>query len=86
MKDIKRAGEINTSSERWNRRRKEEKNVKNSKIRKYISVSVKTRIGYNKDKIEEWIPFLLAQDIDALTFACRTGKKCLSCQQDGVCV
>lgn len=42
---------------------------------KNISISVKTRIGYNKNQINEWIPFLLAQDIDALTIHARTRKE-----------
>lgn len=43
--------------------------------KKNISVSVKTRIGYNKNQIDEWIPFLLSQDIDALTVHARTRKE-----------
>ena len=43
--------------------------------KKKIPVSVKTRIGYNKSQIEEWIPFLLEQDIDALTIHARTRKE-----------
>jgi nifR3 family TIM-barrel protein len=35
-------------------------------------VSLKTRIGYNKDTIVEWIGFLLEQGLDALTIHCRT--------------
>jgi nifR3 family TIM-barrel protein len=42
---------------------------------KNISVSVKTRVGYNKSQIEEWIPFLLSQNIDALTIHARTRKE-----------
>lgn len=48
--------------------------IKDSK-KKSISVSVKTRIGYNKNQIEEWIPFLLSCDIDALTIHARTRKE-----------
>lgn len=43
--------------------------------KKNISVSVKTRIGYNKNQIEEWIPFLLSCDIDALIVHARTRKE-----------
>jgi len=43
--------------------------------KKKISVSVKTRIGYNKNQINEWIPFLLKQDIDALVIHARTRKE-----------
>ncbi len=43
--------------------------------KKKIPVSVKTRIGYNKNEINEWIPFLFSQDIDALTVHARTRKE-----------
>jgi len=42
---------------------------------KDIPVSVKTRIGFNKIKTEEWISFLLEQDIAALTVHLRTAKE-----------
>ncbi len=42
---------------------------------KDIAVSVKTRVGYNKVQIDEWIPFLLSQDIAALTVHARTRKE-----------
>lgn len=42
---------------------------------KSIPVSVKTRVGYNKDQTEEWAPFLLSQNIDALTIHARTRKE-----------
>ncbi|MEI6660448.1 MAG: tRNA-dihydrouridine synthase [bacterium] len=42
---------------------------------KSIPVSVKTRVGYNKVQIDEWVPFLLAQGIDALTIHARTRKE-----------
>lgn len=47
--------------------------IKDSK--KNVSISVKTRIGYNKNQIEDWIPFLLSQNIDALTVHARTRKE-----------
>jgi nifR3 family TIM-barrel protein len=40
-----------------------------------LPISVKTRIGYNKNEIETWIPALLAEDIAALTIHCRTRKE-----------
>ena len=40
-----------------------------------IPVSVKTRIGYNKNEISEWIPTLLKEDIAALTVHLRTRKE-----------
>ncbi len=40
-----------------------------------IAVSVKTRIGYNQNQIETWIPFLLSCNIDALTIHARTRKE-----------
>lgn len=42
---------------------------------KDVIVSVKTRIGYNKNQINEWIPFLLSQGIDMLTIHARTRKE-----------
>src|SRR6202012_1263538 len=42
---------------------------------KSIPVSVKTRVGYNTIQLEEWIPFLLNQDIAALTVHARTRKE-----------
>jgi len=64
MKDMKKAGEIIQA-------------VKNEikESRKKVSISVKTRVGYNKNQIEEWIPFLLSQNIDALTIHARTRKE-----------
>ncbi|MFC1615008.1 tRNA dihydrouridine synthase [Patescibacteria group bacterium] len=42
---------------------------------KNIPVSVKTRIGYNKDESETWIPLLLKTGIEALTIHARTRKE-----------
>jgi len=42
---------------------------------KNIPVSVKTRIGFNQITTEEWIGFLLGQDIAALTVHFRTVKE-----------
>ncbi len=40
-----------------------------------IPVSVKTRIGYNKDEIDTWVPVLLEENIAALTIHARTRKE-----------
>ncbi|MEI8269988.1 MAG: tRNA-dihydrouridine synthase [bacterium] len=40
-----------------------------------LPISVKTRIGYNKNEIETWISFLLEQNISALTVHLRTRKE-----------
>lgn len=40
-----------------------------------IPVSVKTRIGYNKNQIDEWIVFLLEQKLPVLTVHLRTRKE-----------
>ena len=40
-----------------------------------LPISVKTRVGYNKDEIDAWIPALLAEDIAALTIHARTRKE-----------
>jgi len=42
---------------------------------KEIPVSVKTRLGYNKNEMETWIPFLLQQNIAVLTVHLRTRKE-----------
>jgi nifR3 family TIM-barrel protein len=40
-----------------------------------IPVSVKTRVGFNKEEIDTWIPELLKEDISALTIHLRTAKE-----------
>lgn len=40
-----------------------------------LPVSIKTRIGYNKDEIDTWIAFLLEQKLPALTVHLRTRKE-----------
>lgn len=39
-----------------------------------IPVSVKTRLGYNKDELEEWLPAILQEEPAALTLHARTRK------------
>ncbi len=72
MKDMKKAGEIIQAVKDGINDPK--KNYAKGRARN-ISVSVKTRIGYNKNQIEVWIPFLLSCDIDALTVHARTRKE-----------
>ncbi|HEY0948134.1 MAG TPA: tRNA-dihydrouridine synthase family protein [Candidatus Paceibacterota bacterium] len=40
-----------------------------------IPVSVKTRIGYNQEAIDEWLPNLLEENLPALTVHLRTRKE-----------
>ncbi|HVT74929.1 MAG TPA: tRNA-dihydrouridine synthase [Candidatus Paceibacterota bacterium] len=40
-----------------------------------LPISVKTRIGYNKNEIATWIPEILAEKPAALTIHCRTRKE-----------
>ena len=40
-----------------------------------IPVSVKTRVGFNKEELDTWIPELLKEDISALTIHLRTAKQ-----------
>ena len=40
-----------------------------------LPVSVKTRVGYNRVTLDEWIPEILAEDIAALTVHARTRKE-----------
>ena len=42
---------------------------------KNIPVSVKTRVGFNKEEIDTWIPELLKENISALTIHLRTKKE-----------
>ena len=36
---------------------------------------MKTRIGYNKDETETWIPEIISEDISAITIHARTRKE-----------
>ncbi|HEY5383377.1 MAG TPA: tRNA-dihydrouridine synthase [Candidatus Paceibacterota bacterium] len=40
-----------------------------------LPISVKTRIGYNKDTLEEWLPALLSAKPDVITVHARTRKE-----------
>lgn len=40
-----------------------------------IPVSVKTRLGYNRDELEEWLPFLLKAEPAVITVHARTRKE-----------
>ncbi len=40
-----------------------------------LPVSVKTRIGYNTDELNTWLPELLAEDLAAITIHARTRKE-----------
>jgi nifR3 family TIM-barrel protein len=40
-----------------------------------LPISVKTRVGFNKEEIDIWIPELLKEDISALTIHARTKKE-----------
>jgi nifR3 family TIM-barrel protein len=40
-----------------------------------LPVSVKTRLGYNKDELEEWLPKVLAAEPAAITVHARTRKE-----------
>ncbi len=40
-----------------------------------LPISVKTRIGYNKNEIATWVPALLSENIAALTIHARTRKE-----------
>jgi nifR3 family TIM-barrel protein len=42
---------------------------------KDIPVSVKTRLGYNRDELEEWLPFLLQAEPAVITVHARTRKE-----------
>lgn len=40
-----------------------------------IPISVKTRIGYNRNELDKWLPELLAEDPAVVTIHCRTRKE-----------
>ncbi len=40
-----------------------------------IPLSVKTRIGYNKNELEEWLPMILREEPSAITLHARTRKE-----------
>lgn len=40
-----------------------------------LPISVKTRLGYNTDELEVWLPELLAEDLAAITIHARTRKE-----------
>jgi len=40
-----------------------------------LPISVKTRLGYNKNQMEEWLPALLSEKLSALTVHLRTRKE-----------
>lgn len=44
-------------------------------VNKAIPVSVKTRLGYSKDELEEWLPELLAENPTAIIIHARTRKE-----------
>jgi nifR3 family TIM-barrel protein len=61
MKDSMRAREIIRSAQRG--------------VAGKIPVSVKTRIGYNKDELASWLPEILKENPDAVTVHARTRKE-----------
>jgi len=42
---------------------------------KGLPVSVKTRLGYNKDELETWLPEILSENVSAVTIHARTRKE-----------
>ena len=40
-----------------------------------LPISVKTRVGFNKVELEEWLPELLAEDVAVITIHARTRKE-----------
>ncbi len=67
---------IRAAKEGWNKEKRKKGNTANSLISAVGSpISVKTRIGYNKNERETWIPILLKENIAALTVHLRTRKE-----------
>ncbi len=70
MKDPKRAKEIIARAVRGARLRQGFGGQAGS-----LPVSVKTRIGYNKDELDSWLPHLLETDLAAIAIHARTRKE-----------
>ena len=51
------------------------KEIIRAALKSGLPVSVKTRIGYNQESIDEWLPNLLEEPIAALTVHLRTRKE-----------
>ena len=49
--------------------------IRTAKAASHLPVSVKTRIGYNKESLDEWLPVLLEAEPAALTLHLRTRKE-----------
>lgn len=49
--------------------------IRTAKEASHLPVSVKTRIGYNKEELEEWLPALLEAGPSAITLHLRTRKE-----------
>jgi tRNA-dihydrouridine synthase len=69
------AKEIVLAARRGVARAAEKKSSEDGSEKPPISVSVKTRIGYNKETIDEWISALLELHLPALTVHLRTRKE-----------
>ena len=52
-----------------------EREILNKNKKRFFSVSVKTRIGFNKIEYKTWFPFLLDRELDILTIHLRTRKE-----------
>lgn len=73
MKNPKLAREIIAAAKRGIQRSDLKKNPQGQTLG--IPVSVKTRLGYNKDELEEWLPELLAESPAAIIIHARTRKE-----------
>ncbi len=49
--------------------------IRAAKSASSLPVSVKTRVGYSRESLEEWLPVILAEDPSALTLHLRTRKE-----------
>ncbi|MDP2655654.1 MAG: tRNA-dihydrouridine synthase [bacterium] len=49
--------------------------IKTAQEASHLPVSVKTRIGYNKESLDEWLPALLSANPSAITLHLRTRKE-----------
>jgi tRNA-dihydrouridine synthase len=64
------------------KRRMEFFNLKEANHENLPSISVKTRVGYDADEIDNWFPYLLEEDLAAISLHGRSLKQAYSGQAD----
>jgi nifR3 family TIM-barrel protein len=49
--------------------------IRAAQVASSLPVSVKTRVGYNTESLDEWLPIVLAENVAAITLHLRTRKE-----------